>query len=152
MVGSGSQGLIFSSNWLTGATRWQQLNGSKMRVRNPSSDIPCTNCTASSITKTTEVDQSTKVTPEAAKESDEMRVVAMPNPSSSYFTIITKSKDKREKITVEVSDALGRIVETISMYADETIRLGDRYRPGLYIVRFVQGKQAIQLKLVKSPG
>jgi len=53
---------------------------------------------------------------------------------------------------IVIGAVLGRIIERRSMYADEIIRLGDRYRPGLHIVRFIQGKQVTQLKLVKSPG
>ena len=154
LVGSGSQGLIFSSNWISGTTLWQQIGGGKMRVRNPSLEIPCSTCSGSSITaKTGENNKTVNAVVEASPEKlrDELKVVAIPNPSSNYFRINARSNNKAEKITVQVSDVLGRIIETRSMYADEMIQFGDRYRPGMYFVRFVQGKEVRHLKLVKSP-
>jgi hypothetical protein len=49
-----------------------------------------------------------------------------------------------------VSDPLGRVVETRSITADGTLQLGDRYRPGLYHIQLIQGKNRKTVKLVKT--
>jgi tetratricopeptide (TPR) repeat protein len=58
---------------------------------------------------------------------------------------------KEGRITIQVVDMLGKIIETRTTNADQTIQIGERYRPGMYIIRFVQGKQVKQLKLIKLP-
>jgi hypothetical protein len=145
LVGSGSQGLIFSSNWLSGATQWQQLNSGKMRVRNPSAEIPCTNCAGSGITtKTGEVDKAIEVLPD-----EDLKVVAMPNPSSTNFRIVVNSNDLKEPLKLIVSDMLGRVIETRITNAGQTVTIGDKYISGTYAVRIMQGRKIRQLTLIK---
>ena len=43
----------------------------------------------------------------------------------------------------------GRVIEIRNITANSIIRFGDRYRPGAYLVRIVQGKQHKELKLIK---
>jgi hypothetical protein len=78
----------------------------------------------------------------------ELNVRASPNPSKTDFTIIASSNSKAP-IKLQVVDMYGRIVETRNVFADQLIILGDRYRPGTYIVRISQGKDHKELKLIK---
>jgi hypothetical protein len=50
---------------------------------------------------------------------------------------------------MQVIDMYGRIIETRNVSAEQTIKLGDRYRSGICIVKFIQGENHKQLKLVK---
>ena len=50
---------------------------------------------------------------------------------------------------LQVIDMYGRIIEVRNVSAEQTIKLGDRYRAGTYIVKFIQGENHKQLKLVK---
>jgi hypothetical protein len=144
LVGSGSQGLIFSSNWLSGATQWQQLNSGKMRVRNPSLDIPCSTCSGSSITaRIGEVDKIAEVLGE------DLKVVAMPNPSSTNFRIAITSDNAKDPVQMIVTDMLGRIIESRKTTAGQVITIGDKYISGTYAVRIIQGRKTRQLTLIK---
>jgi hypothetical protein len=54
---------------------------------------------------------------------------------------------------VKVFDIAGRLVQSFdNINADQTIQLGSGYRPGVYVVQVVQGKEHKQLKLVKIPN
>ena len=50
---------------------------------------------------------------------------------------------------MQVVDMYGRVIEVGNIAAEQTIKLGDKYRAGTYIVRFIQGENNKQLKLVK---
>jgi hypothetical protein len=50
-----------------------------------------------------------------------------------------------------VVDMYGRMVEQRAISNEQTITIGDHYFPGVYIVRFMQGDQNQQLKLIKLP-
>ena len=45
----------------------------------------------------------------------------------------------------------GRIIEQRILLNEQTITLGDKYRPGVYLVKITQGDQSKQLKLIKLP-
>ncbi|HMK02807.1 MAG TPA: T9SS type A sorting domain-containing protein, partial [Ferruginibacter sp.] len=151
LVGTGSQGLVFSSNWLTGATKWQQLGGGKMRVRNSSTS---SNFSGQEITKgTVEVDNFAAVIPEkkAGKIGEELSMVAMPNPSSTNFRIAIIGGHPKDPVKVIVTDMLGTVIETRTATTGQIIMIGDRYRSGTYSVRLIQGNKIKQLKLIKLP-
>ncbi|MEO5946404.1 MAG: DUF4394 domain-containing protein [Chitinophagaceae bacterium] len=75
-------------------------------------------------------------------------VIAFPNPSTNNFTIQLKG-NINEKITMQVIDMYGRIIERRNVTANSMIRFGDSYRPGTYFVRIMQGKEHKEIKLIK---
>jgi hypothetical protein len=75
-------------------------------------------------------------------------VSAYPNPAATIFNLKVSSPDA-DRVLVYVTDALGRRIETRMIKANETIQLGQGYRPGIYIVQIVQGQQYRQIKLMK---
>ena len=81
--------------------------------------------------------------------SNSFDVIASPNPSASNFTINVSSNHKTEKITMQVVDMYGRVIETKNVNADSPIRFGDRYNPGTYFLRILQGKEHKEIKLIK---
>ena len=77
-------------------------------------------------------------------------VNGMPNPSTNYFTITISGGQVSEKITLNVTDALGRVVEQKrNLQTGSTIQIGEGYRAGMYIAEIVQGSVRKQIKLVK---
>jgi hypothetical protein len=84
-------------------------------------------------------------TPEIA----DLWVKALPNPSNTNFTITVKGNGQSDVIKMIVVDLYGRTIEERILPNEQTITLGDRYRPGVYIVKFMQGGQTKQLKLIK---
>jgi len=79
---------------------------------------------------------------------DIIDVIAYPNPTTNNFSISVESAGK-EKITMQVMDMYGRIIETRNVTANSITIFGDRYRPGTYFVRIIQGKEHKEIKLVK---
>ena len=75
---------------------------------------------------------------------------AMPNPSTAYFTIKVESSNGSEKVSLRVLDIKGRLVEARNnLQPNQTLRIGDSYRPGIYFIEVVQGAQRSQTKLIK---
>ena len=50
---------------------------------------------------------------------------------------------------MQVIDVYGRVIETRNFNAASLEKFGDRYRPGVYYVRVLQGKQQEEVKLIK---
>jgi len=50
---------------------------------------------------------------------------------------------------LRVMDISGRIIETKNVTADQTIRIGDNYRAGIYLAEVIQGNERKIVKLVK---
>jgi hypothetical protein len=75
---------------------------------------------------------------------------AFPNPSTSGFTLHLQS-NVREKVQLRITDISGRLVQMLhKLDANQTIQLGNGYRPGVYIVEMIQGSNRRQLQLVKQ--
>lgn len=79
---------------------------------------------------------------------NKLDLIAYPNPSTNSFSITVQSEAK-EKVSMQVVDAYGRIIETRNVSANSIVRFGDKYRPGTYFVRIIQGKEHKETKLVK---
>lgn len=80
---------------------------------------------------------------------DGLKLTAYPNPTNTNFSIQVRSSDVKEKITMQVFDVNGRLMLVKNLQAGSVIRLGDLYRPGVYYLRVLQGKQHKEMKLVK---
>ena len=80
--------------------------------------------------------------------SGDLDVIAFPNPTTNNFTINVSARTS-ERITMQVIDMYGRIIETSNVTVNSLIRFGDRYNAGTYFVRVTQGKQHKEIKLVK---
>ncbi|MBC7828227.1 MAG: T9SS type A sorting domain-containing protein, partial [Chitinophagaceae bacterium] len=75
---------------------------------------------------------------------------ATPNPSSNHFTLFTKS-DRKETITLTITDVMGRIIERRqNIAANGTVEFGNKYRSGLYFVEVRQGEKKQILKLIRK--
>jgi hypothetical protein len=79
----------------------------------------------------------------------QLEVKVFPNPSPGNFTLNVRSNNITEKISMQVVDPYGRIVEVRRIYADETIKIGAKYAQGIYFVHFSQGTRHRLLKLIK---
>jgi hypothetical protein len=76
-------------------------------------------------------------------------VSAIPNPTNTNFNLQLRSSNISGKVLVQVADISGKIIEVRNVDANQTFSLGNAYRPGVYIVKFLQGKQHTEVKLVK---
>ena len=80
---------------------------------------------------------------------DQLEALAIPNPSKTDFTLKLRSGNANEKVIMQVMDMYGRVIEVRNVAAEQTIRLGDKYRSGIYIVKLIQGKEHKEMKLIK---
>jgi hypothetical protein len=137
-----SRGELFhSSNWLSTLTVKQLLSGGNIQVSGATTTpyVP------------TQLVRDAKSATGILAEGD-LNIAAYPNPSSNQFRMQVKSSDREHKIQVRVIDAAGRVIQIFdNLSAGQVMQIGDRYRPGVYILEMIQGNQRKQLKLVKIP-
>jgi hypothetical protein len=87
---------------------------------------------------------------EDAVAKNKFDATANPNPSSGVFVLQLEGVSN-ETVSVRVVDMTGRLVEERSnVAANQSIRIGEKYAPGLYFVQVKQGLLSKQLKLVKQ--
>jgi len=136
LSGTGSIGLLFSSNWVSGNTTWQTLNGGKIQVRNPSTPAPGQRTTTSEeiITKTTKL---------------HLLIKAYPNPSENYFNL-TVEGNRSEDVVVSVYNVSGVRIHQVKGTANRYYKFGEGWIPGTYLVEVRQGNEVKTVKLVKQ--
>jgi hypothetical protein len=82
----------------------------------------------------------------------EMSVSAYPNPAQSQFNIKLQSSNTVDPISIVVYGVNGNVVEhKQNLKAGQSLVIGGLYRPGVYVLEMIQGKEHKQLKLVKIP-
>ena len=82
--------------------------------------------------------------------SSQLSLTALPNPTSTHFTIKVKSK-KSEPVDLKVVDAIGRLIETKrKVSANGSVTIGDGYQFGVYYLQAVKGSERATLKLIKG--
>ena len=87
---------------------------------------------------------------QAANIETYLRIFAAPNPSRNYFTITVEGGNVAEKVSISVSDVMGKVLEKRDNILTKSFRLAANYIPGLYIITAIQGNQKASLVLVKT--
>ena len=73
-----------------------------------------------------------------------------PNPSAAEFTLVLKNSSK-EKVTITVTDVAGRkVLEASTTTGKQPFRFGNNFKPGMYIVKVVQGDKKQTIRLTKE--
>jgi hypothetical protein len=138
LLGATTNELLFSSSWVSNATAAQTITGGNINVRNGSSG---SSTSINSITRSGQMEVSVK---------EGLFVVkAYPNPTEHQFTLIVNSH-LSEKIEIQLYDAVGRKIQTLSANANETIRFGEKLKTGVYIAKVIQGNKKESIKLIKQ--
>jgi predicted Zn-dependent protease len=79
-----------------------------------------------------------------------LRAQAYPNPSHHDFSIRVNSYHN-DKVTIIVSDALGRVIEVKrGLSPDSVVSIGRQYPVGVYVLQVLQGSEHLFLKLLKQ--
>ena len=81
-----------------------------------------------------------------AASTEEFKVIAYPNPSSSAFTIETSAKGV---MSVSVYDMTGRIIEN-QQISTNTVEIGGAYTSGVYSVILENAGQSKTIRLIKK--
>lgn len=77
-------------------------------------------------------------------------IKASPNPTANYFTLNLNGGNNSEKISIRITDVVGRTVEVkTNLSSNKNLILGDAYQPGIYFAEVIQGSVHKQIKLVK---
>jgi large repetitive protein len=134
-------GLWFSSRWETDAT---QTSMKEVVVAAPinstislgGNEINC-------------VGQKTMQPREVVRKSD-LKVMAMPNPSSNHFTLKFDG-GTGDLINARIIDVAGRLVKVIpSIPAGSSMVIGSELQPGVYFINVQQGNHSDLIKIVKT--
>jgi len=72
----------------------------------------------------------------------------MPNSSAKGF-MLNVTGDAGSQLILRVMDISGRIVETKNLTSNQSIRVGDNYRAGMYFAEIMQGNERKIVKLIK---
>ncbi len=77
------------------------------------------------------------------KPSGKLRVSALSNPSTTYFSLRLEGSST-EPVQIRIVDATGRTIEWKRKLAANTVlRLGDSYQSGMYYAEVMQGREKI---------
>lgn len=108
------------------------------------------NGTTPAVTSTSSVQLNTVVQQKEQLLGNGLSVRVFPNPSTTYFTLLTSSS-KDQVLNVRITDAAGRTIEARSnVAANGTLYIGHHFRPGIYFAEVMQGKHRTQIKLMKA--
>lgn len=91
------------------------------------------------VTKAAETEQSFTST---------FTVTVRPNPSSAGFTLDIAGKAE-EPVTIVIRDTYGRLMNRLTVPANQSVFIGGDWKQGVYIAEMVQGGKRQLLRLVK---
>jgi hypothetical protein len=106
----------------------------------------------SPIVNNTKATTSQKISGETTvtAEEEELKITAMPNPSTSYFTLKFVSKYETP-LNLRVMDARGRVVDSKSnIGANSTLQIGHAYTSGTYYAEVIQEGRRKIVQLIKA--
>jgi hypothetical protein len=102
---------------------------------------PCSQSIAAGIRPSLSIPEEIKV--------DALKVLALPNPASSYFNLLIQSNDQAP-VTITITDAFGRLVfKQDKVNPNSSTQIGERLTRGNYFVQVKQGENISSVKLVK---
>jgi hypothetical protein len=87
---------------------------------------------------------------EGAADHKSLDMTVAPNPSQQNFTIKATSENTTDKITLTVSDSMGRpVYRKTDIMPGQTITMGSDWQPGTYFVELRQGNVTTQRQVIK---
>jgi len=81
---------------------------------------------------------------------EQFDVKASPNPTNHSFSISVQSSNKTAIVNLRVINVTGQLIDVKQMSPIQTFKLGEKYRPGIYLVEVVQENQRKVIKLIKQ--
>ncbi|MBC7947360.1 MAG: DUF4082 domain-containing protein [Chitinophagaceae bacterium] len=79
---------------------------------------------------------------------DKLEVIVMPNPSSTYFTLVITSKETAP-VSIKIVNVFGQTAEKYDRSGVGTLNVGHTLAAGTYFAEVTQGDQRKVLKIVK---
>ena len=82
--------------------------------------------------------------------SGKLQPVVYPNPSNHAFSVQVKTGDFMTKLQMQVYDQAGKLIERReNLTPGSIVKFGEKYRPGVYYVRVMQGNKHSEVQVVK---
>ena len=78
-----------------------------------------------------------------------LKLQVFPNPAKTTFTLNVQSNN-RESVQIVVTDMVGKKIYQTTGSSNRQYIFGQEFKPGIYIVQVIQGKQIQTLKLIKG--
>jgi hypothetical protein len=79
-----------------------------------------------------------------------LKIQAHPNPTNTDFILVLEGYNSKEKVSVVVTDQLGRKVYQSEGMGKLQYRFGQNFLAGMYYIQVVQGNEKRSIKLVKE--
>jgi hypothetical protein len=84
------------------------------------------------------------------RNSNDLQVTALPNPSGSYFTLVITGSNN-QSLSVKITDIAGRVVEVRqNVTAGNVLQIGDKFSKGIYFAEINQDNKKRIIKLIKQ--
>ncbi|HEX3386260.1 MAG TPA: T9SS type A sorting domain-containing protein, partial [Mucilaginibacter sp.] len=126
--------LLYSNNWVSGATVQQALGGGNLQVHGDAGSPGAPACGGGkTIMAEAPVDTYIK------DQGPLLTVKVYPNPSTSNFNLQMDGGSK-DKLEITVTDILGHVVETRTSSSGASVTLGNNLKVGMYLVQIKQGQ------------
>ena len=78
-------------------------------------------------------------------------VKVMNNPSETFFSLYISCGNFYNKISIRIMDITGRLIEQKDyITAGQEIKLGDKFKPGIYLAKITKGENRKTVKLIKQ--
>ena len=132
-------GLWYSNNWAGGKTVPRNICAGDLTVTG-----------TTSATSTAAFAYRTMSLPEQTAMPYSFRVKAYPNPTASHITLNVESNDLQDKVTVRVTDVIGKLVYIASGAPQRNYTFGENFAIGTYVIEVTQGRTQSFLKVVKQ--
>jgi hypothetical protein len=134
--------------YMTGQFIAEEVEGNGKNVIWNSFD--CSAGPVSVINSTPSITQA--VTVEKAGTEEELKVIVLPNPTTTYFTLKFETKYETP-LNLRVMDGSGRVVDARSKIgANSTLQIGHNYSSGTYYAEIIQGGKRKVMQLIKVRG
>ena len=79
-----------------------------------------------------------------------LSIEAYPNPTATEFTLSLKGYTSNEKVTVTVTDLLGRKMYSVTGLGSQQFKFGSQLKPGIYMVQVSTETVSNNIKIVKE--
>ncbi|MGZ5220636.1 MAG: T9SS type A sorting domain-containing protein, partial [Chitinophagaceae bacterium] len=108
-----------------------------------------TTCTATSGQRSAG-DLSVTIIEDIIEEKGDFEVIAIPNPSNTYFNVIISSNNENP-VTVKVFDILGQVMDRYEKIASNSrLSIGHNWTSGYYFIEVMQDDKRKFLKVIKT--
>lgn len=81
--------------------------------------------------------------------SNSFKISSYPNPSNDEFNLVIQG-GTNERVDIVVAAADGRLMLQKSGSSNKTYKFGGNFKPGLYIIKVIQGNNTAILKVIKA--